>query len=558
MKKLKNKVLLSLLVLAPFILSGCGDEQTEEVATNADGDIIMTVGQQTAPNSKLPEGDSFSDNAYRRLMKEKLGIELESAFEANGEDYDRQVSLAIASGDIPDMMVVSREDLQELVDNDLVADLTEVYEEFASDQIKEIYDSYDGITLDAATIDGQLMAIPGTTNDFGPNMVWIRQDWVDELGIKLDEDGNHAITLDELESTAKAFQEGDPEGNGRTQGLAIANWLTSGDHGGSAYTATAITNSFGAYPKVYLQDDNKDVYYGSNTEEMKESLTYLNKLFEEGILDSQFGTRTYDDIHAMMVNGELGIVPGPWHMSDWGLVQAKTANPDAEFIPYAIENENGDGNINAVNKSATGGFVVIRKGFENPEALIEMLNVIFDDVANSKDMENEYPELYEYAKLAVDGAVKPLNIELFFNESEIHDAKEATQAAKEEINIEEISKFVIQNNARKIKAYLDNPSGAEPSDWAVYASRTLAVNDVMGGTRETNILNEIKPIVIFQTLDSQQRSGAQVGKLEEEMFIKFVTGEEPLDNFDKYVSDWNSQGGTVILDEMQAVVDERE
>ena len=555
MKSWKLKAWTVTLATASVLLAACGGGDAKEARTNDDGDIIMTVGQQTAPNSKLPEGDSYSDNAYRRVIQEKLGVELESAFEANGEDYDRQVSLAIASGDIPDMMVVSRDELQELVDNDLVEDLTDVYDEYASDRVKEIYDSYDGFTLGVATIDDKLMAIPGTTNDFGPNMVWIRQDWADQLNLKLDKDGNHAITLDELESTAKAFQEKDPGKTGKTQGLAIANWLTSADHGGSGYTATPIMNAFGAYPKVYLQDDAGKITYGSNTNEMKESLAYMNKLFKEGILDPQFGTRTYDDINAMMVNGELGIIPGPWHMSDWGLVQAKTTNPDAQFVPYAIEDQSGNGRINAVNKPATGGFVVIRKGFEKPELLIQMINLLFDDIAMSDDMQTQFPELYEYAQLAVDGSVKPINIELFPNLSEISDAVAATKAAKGETKIEDIPQFIIQNNARKIKAYLDNPAKAEPSDWAVYASRTLAVNDVMGSVRDAGILDEVSPVVIVQTLDSQERNGAQVGKLEEEMFIKFVTGEEPIENFDKYVKEWNDQGGQVIVDEMQKIVD---
>ena len=102
----------------------------------------MTVGQQTQPNSKLPDGDSYADNAYRRLIKDELGVSIESAFEANGDDYTRQVSLAIASGDLPDVMVVSRDEMEELADNDLIADLTDVYEEYASDNIKNIYNSF--------------------------------------------------------------------------------------------------------------------------------------------------------------------------------------------------------------------------------------------------------------------------------------------------------------------------------------------------------------------------------------------------------------------------------
>ena len=174
----KKKLSWAILASAPIILSACGGEDAAvEAPRNADGDIIMTIGQQTQPNSKLPEGDTYSNNAYRRLVKAELGVELESAFEATGDEYTRQISLAMASGDIPDIMVVSRDELEELVDNDLIADLSDIYDEYASDNIKDIYNSFDGVQLDAATIDGRLMALPGTANDFGPNLVWIRQDW---------------------------------------------------------------------------------------------------------------------------------------------------------------------------------------------------------------------------------------------------------------------------------------------------------------------------------------------------------------------------------------------
>ncbi|WP_228065039.1 extracellular solute-binding protein [Streptococcus cuniculi] len=248
--------------MTPCILVGCGSAN-EALATNDNGDTIITVGQQTQPNSKLPKGDTYENNAYRRLVNEKLGVELQSAFEATGDDYSRQVSLAIASGDIPDVMTVSRDELEELAENDLIADLSEVYEKYASKNIKSIYSSFDNIQLEAATIDGKLMALPGTANDFGPNLVWIRQDWLDRLGIVLDKDGNQAITLEELKSTAKAFKEKDAGGTGKTQGLAFASWLSSDSHGGSAYTASPIFNAFDSYPKMYFKNASGTIEYGS-------------------------------------------------------------------------------------------------------------------------------------------------------------------------------------------------------------------------------------------------------------------------------------------------------
>lgn len=546
MNKICKFLMGSLILSSAMLLTACGGEKTKTTDT-------MTVGQQTQPNSKLPEGDSYADNAYRRLIKKELGVSVESAFEANGDDYTRQVALAIASGDLPDVMVVSRDEMEELANNDLIADLTDVYEKYASDNIKNIYKSFDNVQIDSAKINNRIMGLPGTANDFGPNLVWIRQDWLDNLGIQLDEDDNHAITLAELESTAKLFKEKDAGKTGKTQGLAFASWLTSDSHGGSAYTATPIFNSFNSYPKTYLVSKEGQLIYGSNTEETKKGLSYVKQLFDKGILDDQFGTRSYDDINAMMINGELGIVPGPWHLPDWALVQARTANPEATFTPYAIEQN--DGKINSVSKPGVGGYVVVSKDFDNPELVVKMINLLFDEVPNSADMEKDYPEIYDYAKKAVDGSVRPINIEMFNNLSEISDAVEASQAAEGKINIDNISNFTVKNNAQKIKTYLDDPDKSDPTDWAVYASRLLAVDNVMNNVRERNILKEVTPFTTFETIQASERNGAQISKLEEESFIKFVTGEESLDNFDSYVKTWNSQGGQAILEEMQKLKD---
>ncbi|HIZ52590.1 MAG TPA: extracellular solute-binding protein [Candidatus Enterococcus avicola] len=555
MARWKKRLFGSLLFSIPFVLAACGG--SEESTVNADGNTVITIGRQTAPNPKLPEGDSYSDNAYTRLIKEELNIELTSAFEAGGDDYNRQVSLAIASGELPDTMLVgSRDELEELVDNDLIADLSEVFEEKGSQELKDIYASFDNLQLEAATFDDKLMALPSTSDDFGPNMIWIRKDWLDELNIELDKDGNNAITLEELKTTAKAFQENDLDGTGKAVGTALSFWLSSGGHGGTAYTGTAIMNAFGAYPKTYLQDADGKMYYGSNTEAMRESLEYIKEWYDEGLLDKQFGTRTYDDIHAMMLNGEFGIIPGPWHMPDWGLIQAKQSNPKADFVPYAIENVNKDGKINAVSNRGTGQFIVVRKDFKDIDKVMEMINLIYADVMNSDDMEKEYPEIYEYSKLDVDGTVKPYNVVFLNAYSEIDDAVLASKAATGEIPMEDISSFFIKDNANKIKSYMDNPEQADSVNWTRYASRYLAVDQVMGSVRESEILHEEFP-PRFNRIEANERNGAQVGKLEEEMFIKFITGEESLENFDNYVATWNKQGGEAILSEMQSIVDDK-
>ena len=122
--------------------------QTEETGTAAAADLafepyedelVVQLGRLASPHtiSSLYEGDTLEDNPYTRYVKEKLNISFEDVIEANDEDYKKQISLAVASGDLPDIFTVTDYNtLVELVDNDLIYDLTDVYEKYVCDYVR--------------------------------------------------------------------------------------------------------------------------------------------------------------------------------------------------------------------------------------------------------------------------------------------------------------------------------------------------------------------------------------------------------------------------------------
>ncbi len=137
--------------------------------------------------------------------------------------------MAIVSGEIPDIMEVGDYDtLKQLYENDLIADLTEVYENCASDKIKEIYDSYDGVCLKTAMFDGKLMGLPTTEISHGPGILWLRKDWMDKCGLE------EPKTMEDIYNILEQFLVQDPGGNGegKTVGLVIDPEI-AGDSGGS-------------------------------------------------------------------------------------------------------------------------------------------------------------------------------------------------------------------------------------------------------------------------------------------------------------------------------------
>ncbi|MBM7541233.1 extracellular solute-binding protein [Amphibacillus cookii] len=546
---IKKDVIYFVLLISLFSLLGCVGESEPE--HNEDGQLIVKLGKQTATNPKLPEGDTFEDNAYTRLAEEVLDIELVNEFEANGEDYDRQVALAISSGELPDMMQVSQEEFEELYENDLIADLTDVFEEHASDYIQGLYDSYDINPLEDTTFEGHIYGLPAAVNVTPPHMIWIRQDWIDQLQLDFDVDGDKLITIEELESLALTFIEEDPGNTGNPVGIPLAHWLNEPGYGG-AFTMTTIGSIFGSYPRNWIESTDGNITNGSLMPETKEALAQVKDWFDRGILDPQFGTRSWDDIMALAVNGQTGIVTGAWHMPDWGLSNVKEMHPDVVFEAYTLVDDQHK--VNIASQSPSGSIAVVRKDFSNPEILIKLINLFYDTLKNEPNLEEVYPDIYQYQVLDVDGAVRPLNMEILGSTSELEHYAEISDALNGDIEVSDIPDARNQSIALSIMEYSDNPEDASTAAWALYHSRMKGLK--LGQYLIDHDHFEWVHPVFFGTTPAIEQYYGNLLSMEEEEFIKIVTGVESIDHFDTFVEMWHSQGGDEILAEIEAEIAE--
>ncbi len=554
MMKKKMQTMLTVAVAASLTFTtGCASGGTEPkntdtaATTEASGEretLPVSLGRQTLQNVTFPEGDSYEDNAYVRMTEKELNIDITDEFEANGDDYDRQVSLALSAGELPDMMKIgSLDTLKELYENDLIADLTGVYEEYASDYIKSLYDSYNGRALANVTIDGKIMALPGTSGDNGPSIAWIRGDWLEELGLNIDEDGDGCIKVEDLETVAKTFMEKNPAGVDNVVGIAFAPWLTSGDPDGT-YSMNSIAYALGAFPKTWMEKDGS-VVYGSTTEEMKQALTVVSGWFQDGILDPQVGTRTWDDITALMTNGQCGIAFGTWHIPGWLLNSVYALNDQATFEPYVVED--ADGMINCKHNDATSGYIVVRKDFSHPELAIQIANLFYDTLVNDKTLLETYPEVNDYVTNGMDGSARPFNIEINSYTSLLDDYTEMMKGINNELALEDVSTLETRTNIPAIQRFLEGDVDAD--NWTRYYCRVKGVGLIQSVT-ENDRFAWVTPI-FPETTSTMETNWANLEKLEEETFIKIVTGEVDVETgFEQFVSDWYAQGGTQIIKEI--------
>lgn len=503
--------------------------------------IEYTLGKMTSVNnSNMPENDTYTDNAYTRYIKSVINVQNVDAFEANDSQYDTNVSMAISMGSLPDIMVVSSQDeVEQLVGAGLIEDLTENYNNCISDRIRKMYESYGDSLKDMVTYDGKIMALPETNITDGPNLVWLRKDWMDKLGL------SEPHTIDDVVNIVKHFISEDPGNNGEdasgkpnTVGLAVDTDVTGECGYSSEFLLDIIFACFGAYPKQWIMNDDGEIVYGSVTDEAKEALSYINSLYNQGVIDNDFLLRTSTNICELIENGLCGSFFGPWWAPNNPLANAVSKNPDADWQPYLIATDS-DGTTSYHSQNPCYKYVVVRKGYEHPEIAAKMISVMFDKVRFDCTDSEEFKNYYQ---LNVEPTARPLSINVDYNNalSICYRNIDATISGRKNPDSLELLERSFYDACSE---YIKNANKTS-TQWAAYMSRIKACSLIA----QDNI--KVVDSLYFKTTDTMKSHWWRLKAKEKEAYLKIISGEEDISYFDTFVKEWNEQGGQIITSEV--------
>ncbi len=517
--------------------------QTNGDASGKDGITTFTFSKSSFPSVTLPDGQTPDNNVVLDYIRDNYQVDMVLDWQAEGSEYNNKLSLNIASGSLPDIFYCNdyRTFLQ-LAQNGLLADLTDIYDDNISETIKGIDKSYNGRNFEPVTVDGRIMAIPAGNLDGQQDVLWLRKDWLDNLGLKVPK------TIEDLEKILDAFVNDDPDGNGKkdTVGLIVdATRPVAGYN--HPFGLEPVFYAMNAYPNYWMENEQGEVYYGSTGGEVKETLALLRDWYKKGLIDKQFATRIGSgETEAMFTSGQAGAYFGAVHSN---YIDAFTNNPDIELVAVNAPLD-GSGKYNYVLPSPMAAMLCISAKCSDPAKAVEIIGIGNDLYRGFDEKANE---IFNAAGIAASSngrrAVFPQG-SVTYDYFDI--IKKLGKAVQEQIDTGSYTEYEGMTQYDKDQVILASQfadgSGKNEVSFKAYYYRYIG-----SSLLDDPALNPLEA-AYYYTTDSSASLQTELDTLEQEMYLSIIIGEKDMDYFDEFVSKWNSIGGSTLLKEVNQVL----
>ena len=237
--------------------------------------------------------NDISETPFGQAWQEATGVTLEVQQYAD----NAALNLMIASGELPDIIYFDwakyNGGIYQAVKDGVVAPMSD-YAEFSPDYMA-LLESNDTYRKGATTVDGDVAGFNLFRGD--PYLLTsagliVRQDFLDKVDMEA------PVTADDLYDVLVAFKNELKIEKPLSLTKSHMNILI--DHG-------VITTPFGL-PKGDFYVEDGSIHYGCFEAEYKDVLTYLNKLYDEGLLDPEYATIAGSAANANFMNGVSGVI----------------------------------------------------------------------------------------------------------------------------------------------------------------------------------------------------------------------------------------------------------
>jgi putative aldouronate transport system substrate-binding protein len=521
-------MLLAILML----LSTAAFASGEDWRTPYEETVAVHIALEEPTNASFAEGQSFADNLWWRMFKERFNVEVIVDWSAVnvGNEFDQKLNLAIASQTIPDMIAPNRIQYAQLKAADMIEDLTTAYADYSSPSMQKMFNKYPEIIETAKNDAGQLVALPRFFYGYETQtrFLWLRNDWVQADGIEAPQ------TIEDLEAIMRTFI----DKNDAKYGLVLDKDL---------WGMLRMAPAFHAYPRsIWLEGEDGKIVYGATLPETKTMLSYFAKWYADGLIHPEFANMNEETARQDAYNGLTGMVAGEnWSGWSYGSDMVNNQGEGTYFISYNLPCID-DQPVNHAVEFPNNIYNVVRKGYEHPEVLVKLVNAyidILDDSLGAGTMTLE--EVLPFNTNDMHHVTGPFKVEF-------DHYKDVTEVANA---VDNNGGPLTSGNAtlfyNEIRKWLDDGDLMGMGRWLQ-----------QGGQQFGSIPKAIRTVdakeVIFSKMwglapDVVVNYGTTLDDLLVEGFTQIIMGVEDVDYFDALIASWYAAGGQEETDAVNAM-----
>ena len=471
---------------------------------------IVSADKLVIWNSCLPLHNSYtsdSESPYMQFLSEYTGIEIDWLRPPTGAEEEQAYNLMIASGDLPD--IIMRYGLagvcETLLEDGIIIALNDYMDDYLP-SINAYLNNNEIIKKAIMTDSSQFYMVPGIREDTEFLGSWlgpvVNKAYLEDVNLDLPE------TIDDWNNMLYAFKD--------TIDIPFSPYI-------SGHLRGLFGNSFGFYDGFYVDLDNKAAHW-MNAEGYKDFLILMNRWFMDGIIDPNFVTMDIQGLAAQLVEKKIGA-------SYYG-----TATPN-RFYDAIVER---DGDFNYVGVpypvAKAGDKVLFKQG-----------------------------ELLTGIGAAITTACK--NVELaarFLDYGYSEEGLIVWNFGKEGVSFDYVGgkpvfKDFILNDPEGTTTAMQKYSGTSVDGISLQLTDMILQRDrelsngyrAVWGTNAEESARYRWPATITPTVDEgTELANIQTALLTyaDEMYIKFIIGSEPLDNYDQYLANLESMNIGRVLD----------
>ena len=452
----------------------------------------------------------------------------------NNDEIQAQYLAMLASGNYPDIIQWQHNNsyvggVSQLYADGIIIELNDVIDKYMPNY-KALLEANPQIAKTLMDDEGRYLYFtvinPLNSNLEKVDKTWwglmMRQDWLDNVGMEA------PTTIDEWYEVLTAFKEGDPNGNGELDEIPF-------DAGSAGHLL--FMPAFGIQNGWYVDPETGKVGYGQYTEKYKAYLETMAKWYAEGLIQNIYT----DDVGTLAASADPNIyadLAGSWKgLSNYWeqrLPQVLEKNPNADFVAVQWPKYVNDEEV----------FYADRYGMGYGDRYSAVISVDCKDVeAAAKLIDQMYTE--EGTNCTTWGTIEgdPINPEWTSGHGtytvDENGVKHETEWANQ--MTQNFYDGAFANKYRYAMSHVSFPRWGA-ADYLAATREENYVNSAMMWAQASNALEY--PNAITLSTDAQKAVAEidNIGNYITEMTCKFITGQEPLTNFDTYMDTLQKMG----------------